>query len=57
MNYDYVILDELEQHTYDDAPGAIVYTCPICGREYLEDFMTEDDGETMCIDCWNERHS
>ncbi len=47
--------DELEQHTYDDSPGEVFYTCPICGEEYLETFITEQDGEVMCIDCWNER--
>ena len=50
-NYDNVNLDELDQHTYDDAPGHIFYTCPICGGEYLDSFITEDDGVTMCIDC------
>ncbi len=48
--------DELEQHRYKDSPGYIFYTCPKCGREYLATFITEDDGETMCIDCWSERH-
>ena len=47
--------DELEQYTYDDSPGEVFYTCPICGEEYLETFITEQDGEVMCIDCWNER--
>ena len=55
-NYDNVNLDELDQHTYDDAPGHIFYTCPICGGEYLDSFITEDDGVTMCIDCWSRRH-
>ncbi len=49
-NVDY---DKLEQHTYDDAPGEIFYTCPRCGGEYLASLITEEDGETMCIDCWN----
>ena len=51
-NVDY---DALEQHTYDDTPGYIFYTCPICGREYIADFIFEEDGEVMCVDCWNER--
>ncbi len=55
-NYDNVNLDELDQHTYDDAPGLIFYTCPVCGGEYLDTFITEDDGVTMCIDCWSRRH-
>lgn len=51
-NVDY---ESLEQHTYDDAPGYIFYTCPKCGREYLASFIIDEYGETMCIDCWNER--
>ena len=47
--------DELEQHTYDDSPGEIFYTCPICGNEYLDTFITEEAGEVMCIDCWSQR--
>ena len=50
-NVDY---DSLEQHTYDDSPGHIFYTCPKCGREYLATFITAANGEVMCIDCWNE---
>ncbi|MCI9215446.1 MAG: hypothetical protein HFF75_09370 [Oscillospiraceae bacterium] len=49
--------DALEQHMYDDAPGAIFYTCPICGGEYLSTFITSDDCRTMCIDCWAKRHN
>ena len=45
-----------EQHTYDDAPGHIFYTCPKCGNEYLATFITKERGEVMCIDCWNERY-
>lgn len=52
-NVDY---DALEQHTYEDSEGYTFYTCPICGREYLATFMTEEDGQTMCIDCWSERY-
>ena len=52
-NIDY---DSLEQHTYDDAPGHIFYTCPKCGNEYLATFITKEHGEVMCIDCWNERY-
>lgn len=52
-NVDY---DSLEQHTYADSPGHIFYTCPICGEEFLATFIVEEDGRTMCIDCWNERH-
>ncbi len=48
--------DSLEQHTYDDSPGDIFYTCPKCGHEYLATFIMEDDGEVMCIDCWSKRH-
>lgn len=54
--YDYdenVDYDSLEQHTYD---GEVFYTCSKCGGEYLATFITEDDGEVMCIDCWNELH-
>lgn len=45
----------LEQHTYKDSPGQIFYTCPVCGGEYLASFITEDAGETMCVECWDER--
>lgn len=45
--------DELEQHEYDDAPGHTFYTCPLCGGEYLATFITEVNGQTMCIDCEN----
>ncbi len=45
--------DELEQHEYDDAKGYTFYTCPLCGGEYLATFITEKNGQTMCIDCWN----
>lgn len=48
--------DELEQKTYKDEGDEIFYICPICGGEYLEDFITEGDGQTMCIDCWSERY-
>lgn len=48
--------DELEQHTYEDAPGEIFYTCPRCGREYLATFIFEENGEVMCVDCWSELH-
>ncbi len=52
-NVDY---DSLEQHTYDDSPGYIFYTCPRCGGEYLATFITEEHGRVMCIDCWNKIH-
>lgn len=48
--------DELEQHSYEDEGDEIFYTCPICGGEYLEDFITEGGDQTMCIDCWSERY-
>ena len=51
-NVDY---DSLEQHTYEDSGNAIFYTCPKCGGEYLATFMTEEYGETMCIDCWSKK--
>ena len=52
-NVDY---DALEQHTYSDTPGYIFYTCPKCGGEYLATFIVEENGQTMCIDCWSNRH-
>lgn len=52
-NIDY---DELEQHVYKDTGSEIFYTCPICGGEYLANFITQSDGQTMCIDCWNKRN-
>lgn len=47
--------DALEQHTYEDSGDSIFYTCPVCGEEYLATFIIEEGGQTMCIDCWNER--
>lgn len=49
-NVDY---DSLEQHTYKDSGNHIFYTCPRCGNEYLATFMVEENGQTLCIDCWN----
>ncbi len=49
--------DALEQHTYPDSPGVTFYTCPVCGREYIATFITEDDGQPMCIDCWSDRNN
>lgn len=48
--------DELEQHVYPDEGPEIFYICPICGNEYLKNFITQYDGRTMCIDCWSERN-
>ena len=48
--------DDLEQHEYDDTPGRIFYTCPKCGGEYLASFIVSENGETMCIDCWDKLH-
>lgn len=45
--------DALEQHKYPEMPGHIFYTCPRCGNEYLATFIVEEDGLTMCIDCWS----
>ena len=52
-NVDY---DSLEQHIYEDAPGHIFYTCPKCGCDYLATFIVEQNGETMCTDCWNKQY-
>ena len=52
---DNVNYDSLEQHTYDDTPGCIFYTCPKCGQEYLATFISDEDGEVMCIDCLSKR--
>lgn len=49
--------DALEQHVYEDTGKNVFYTCPLCGGEYLRDFITEEDGQTMCIDCWSKRYS
>ena len=49
-------LDSLEQRTYDDCPDSVFYVCPICGNEYLESFLYDEDGEVMCIDCWSKRN-
>ena len=48
--------DSLKQHKYSDSPGYTFYTCPKCGGEYLATFITEENGETMCIDCWSEEY-
>lgn len=48
--------DELEQHTYPETPGVIFYTCPKCGKEFPDAFITEEAGEAMCLDCWSERY-
>lgn len=54
---DYINYDELEQHIYKDEGDDIFYTCPICGGEYLEAFITQDSGQIMCIDCWSKKNS
>ncbi len=53
-NDENIDFDSLEQHTYSDTPGQIFYTCPRCGNEYLAEFMTEECGNVMCVDCWDE---
>ena len=53
---EYINYDELEQHVYKDEGPEVFYTCPVCGGEYLKDFITQDGGQTMCIDCWSERN-
>ena len=52
-NVDY---DSLEQHTYKDSGDYVFYTCPLCGHEYLATFITSEEGQTMCVDCWKERY-
>ena len=41
-----------EGKKYRDTPGEVFYECPKCFGEYLETFLTEENGEVMCIDCW-----
>lgn len=48
--------DELEQTTYPNEGDETWYKCPVCGGEYLATFITEENGQTMCIDCWSERY-
>ena len=48
--------DALKQHVYEDTGAEVFYTCPICGGEYLESFITQDNGQTRCIDCWSKRN-
>lgn len=48
--------DALEQHEYNDAKGYTFYTCPLCGSENLATFITEEQGQVMCIDCWNKKY-
>lgn len=52
-NVDY---SKLEKHRYADTPGETFYTCPKCGGEYLASFITEEDGEVMCVECWERIH-
>lgn len=55
--YGYIInYDELEQHVYEDEGDDVFYVCPVCGGEYLENFITKSGEQTMCIDCWSERN-
>lgn len=53
---DIINYDELEQHVYEDEGDDVFYVCPVCGGEYLENFITKNCGQTMCIDCWSERN-
>ena len=52
---DIINYDELEQHVYEDEGDDVFYVCPVCGGEYLENFITKSGGQTMCIDWWSER--
>ena len=52
MKDENVNFEALESKEY--AEGTF-YVCPICGGEYLDTFVTEKDGEVMCIDCWSSR--
>ena len=47
--------DEIEQRVYEDEGPEVFYTCLICGGGYLENYITQYGGQTMCIDCWSER--
>ena len=49
-------MDDLEQHTYDDTTGEIFYTCPVCGGEYLSTFITQENGQVMCTECWEKKY-
>ena len=49
--------DILEQNTYEDSGDAVFYKCPVCGGEYLPTFITEEDGQIMCIDCWSKKYN
>lgn len=53
---DIINYDELEQHVYEDKGDDVFYVCPVCGGEYLENFITKSGEQTMCIDCWSERN-
>lgn len=53
---EYINFDMLEQHIYKDEGNEIFYTCPVCGGEYLDTFITQHNGRSMCIDCWSERN-
>ncbi len=55
MKEEGIDFDALEQHTYEDSGDNVFYTCPKCGHEYLDTFITEENGEVMCIDCWEKR--
>ena len=48
---------QLEKREDKDYPDEEWYVCPICGNEYLPAFITTDEnGTTMCIDCWSKNH-
>ena len=53
---DIINYDELEQYVYEDEGDDVFYVCPVCGGEYLENFITKSGEQTMCIDCWSERN-
>lgn len=53
---DIINYDDLEQHVYEDEGDDVFYVCPVCGGEYLENFITKSGEQTMCIDCWSERN-
>lgn len=48
--------EALEQTMYPEEGDEVWYKCPLCGGEYLATFIVEEDGQTMCIDCWGNRN-
>lgn len=54
MKDENINFDELESKEYNEGT---FYVCPICGGEYLDTFIYEENGEVLCVDCWGEKYN